>query len=70
MELLTQYKTYFKMETIKKNRYLIALPSSKNSKGFCHPTILVLATDENDAIDMVKNLKPHCNIGDIRKVDY
>jgi hypothetical protein len=58
------------MEIIKKNKYLIALPSFKNSKGFNHPTILVSAINENDAIEIVKHLKPHCNIGEIKKVNY
>ena len=58
------------MEIIKKNKYLIALPSFKNSKGFNHQTILVSAINENDAIEIVKYIKPNCNIGAIKKVDY
>ena len=60
-----------KEETIeKKNKYLIALPSSPGTKGFCCPTILVSAIDENDAIALVRLLKPRSNIGTIKKVDY
>lgn len=53
-----------------KKKYLIALSGMKGSKGFNHPTILVSATDENDAIDFVKHLKPKSIIGDIKEVDY
>ena len=50
------------------NKYLIALPCFKGSKGFCHPTILVSAKDEDDAIELVYHLKgPHVNIGDIKR---
>ena len=53
-----------------KNKYLIALPCFPKAKGFCHRTVLVSARDENDAISIAKRLKPHDNIGDIKKVDY
>jgi len=53
-----------------KNKYLVALPVFPNSKGFNHQTILVSATNEADAIDLVRHLKPKNNIGEIKKVDY
>lgn len=53
-----------------KKKFLIALPSFKSDRGFCHPTILVSAKDINDAIKLVRHLKPKCNIGDIKEVDY
>lgn len=56
--------------TTKKNKYLVALPGFPKSKGFNHQTILVSAKDEKDAIDLVKALRPHSNIGDIKMVDY
>ena len=52
------------------NKYLIALPSFPNSKGFCHQTILVRAKDENEAYSIASHLKPNHNLGDIKKVDY
>ena len=54
-----------------KKKYLIALPSFPNGKGFCHQTILVSAEDENDAINLVFHIKGNrINIGDIKEVDY
>lgn len=53
-----------------KKSYLVALPTFKGAKGWCHQTILVSALNENDAIKLVKHLKPHDNIGDIKIVDY
>jgi len=53
-----------------KSKYLIALPVFRGAKGFNHQTILVSAKDEDDARDIAKHLKPHSNIGDIKKVDY
>lgn len=50
--------------------YLIALPSFPNEKGFCHPTILVSAIDEKDAVSIARHLKPGKNIGDIKQVAY
>ena len=47
-------------------QYLVALPIFRGSKGFNHPTILVSAKDECDARALVKHLKPHDNIGDIK----
>ena len=52
------------------NNYLIALPAFPKAKGFCHPTILVRAKDEADAIDAARRLRPGRNIGDVKKVDY
>lgn len=52
------------------NKYLIALPIFKGSKGFNHPTILVSAKNEIDAVSIVRHLKPHDNVGDIKKVNY
>lgn len=52
------------------SKYLIALPCFKGSKGFNHPTILVSAKSESDAIAIVRNLNPLSNIGDIKKVNY
>ena len=51
-------------------RYLIALPSFRCSKGFCHRTILISAKDENEAISIAMNLKPHDNIGYVKEVSY
>ena len=47
-------------------QYLFALPISSESKGFNHPTILVSAKDERDARALVRHLKPHENIGDMK----
>jgi hypothetical protein len=55
---------------MQKNKYLVALPSFKGSKGFNHKTILVSAINESDAIKLVSYLRPFDNIGDIKKVDY
>lgn len=52
------------------NKYLIALPCFPAAKGFNHRTILVSAKDENDARALARHLRPHDNIGDIKKVDY
>jgi hypothetical protein len=51
--------------------FLIALPIFRGEKGFCHPTILVNAKDECDAIHLVFHLKgKHVHIGDIKEVEY
>ena len=56
---------------MKKKKYLIALPSFPNSKGFCHRTILVSAKDKNDAISLAYHLEGNrINIGEIKEVDY
>lgn len=51
-------------------KYLIALPSFKGDKGFCHQTILVSAKDKNDAISLAMHLKPNRNIGEVKEVNY
>ena len=51
-------------------KYLVALPAFPKEKGFCHQTILISAKDKDDAIDLVRILKPNSNIGDIKEVDY
>ena len=53
-----------------KSNYLVALPSFKNDRGFNHRTVLVSAVDEDEAIAIARHLKPHENIGAIKKVDY
>lgn len=53
-----------------KNKYLIALPTFPNAKGFNHQTILVSAIDENDAISIARHLRPNKNIGEVKKIDY
>ena len=55
---------------MKTNKYLIALPCFANSKGFNHPTILVSAHNEIEAVLIARRLRPNCNIGSIKKVDY
>ena len=56
---------------MEKFKYLVALPSFPNAKGFNHQTVLVSGTDENDAIDSVLHLKGNrVNIGEIKKVNY
>lgn len=52
------------------SKYLIALPIFRGGNGFNHPTILVSAKDEQDARALARHLRPHDNIGDIKKVDY
>jgi hypothetical protein len=53
-----------------KQTYLVALPIFWGSKGFCHRTILVAATDRYDCIALVRHLRPNDNIGDIKEVNY
>ena len=48
------------------NKYLVALLCFPGSKGFNHRTILVSATDKNDAISLVRHLRPNDNIGSIK----
>lgn len=52
------------------NRYLIALPCFRGSKGFNHPTILVKGKDERDAAAIARRLRPGAHIGDIKRVYY
>jgi hypothetical protein len=51
-------------------KYLIALPSFCNAKGFNHRTILVSAKNKIDAMALARHLCPHDNIGDIKRVNY
>lgn len=53
-----------------KHKYLVALPCFKGDSGFNHRTILVSAKNEQDAIALVRHLRPNDNIGDIKKVEY
>lgn len=54
-----------------KKKYLVALPTFPNDKGFCHQTVLVSAIDENDATDLVYHLKGNrVNIGEVKEVNY
>lgn len=52
------------------HKYLIALPCSRNAKGFNHRTILVSAKNEIDAAALARHLRPHDIIGDIKRVNY
>jgi hypothetical protein len=52
-------------------KFLVALPNFRGTKGFCCPTILVSAKDEQDAISLVYSLKGNrVIIGDIKEVNY
>lgn len=51
-------------------KYLVALPSFPNSKGFCHQTVLVRAADENDAKIVAMRLRPNRHIGETKEVNY
>ncbi len=51
-------------------RYLVALPSFPDDKGFNHRTVLVSASSEAEAYSIARRLRPNNNIGDIKKVDY
>jgi len=75
----SKHSRYFGKEirvhnSVKKNlelsEYLIALPSHPYSKGFNHRTILVSAHSEAEAIAIVRHLKPHDNIGEIKIVSF
>lgn len=52
------------------NKYLVALPCFQGQKGFNHPTILVSAKNERDALSLVRHLRPTSYIGDIKIVSY
>lgn len=52
------------------NRYLVALPIFAGGKGFNHRTILVSAKGIQEAIAIVRHLRPNDNIGDIKVVEY
>lgn len=49
-----------------KKKYLVALPSFPEDKSFNCPTVLVSATSESDAIDLVRKLKGNVLIGSIK----
>lgn len=51
-------------------KYLVALPCFRGAKGFNHPTILVSAKNQSEAVKIVRHLKPHDNIGEIKQVNY
>ncbi len=57
------------MEKTKKKQYLAALTSWRGSKGFSCPTILVSATDKDDAIDLIIFLTGRYP-GEIKEVSY
>jgi hypothetical protein len=59
-------------EVIQKNKsnYLVAYPAFAGEKGFNHPTVLVEAQDEAEAIVIAKYLHPHWNVGDVKEVNY
>jgi len=56
--------------TKEKKKFLIALPSFRGDKGFCHPTILVSAIDEDDAKALARHLRPRSIIGEVKEVSY
>lgn len=51
-------------------KYLIALPTFPNQKGFNCETILISAESESEAYSKAGRLRPNKNLGDIKKVDY
>lgn len=51
-------------------KFLVALPSFRGEKGFCHQTILVRAKNVEDAVSVAMRLKPNRNIGDVKEVNY
>lgn len=51
-------------------RYLIALPCFKGSKGFKHKTILVSAKSKQEAVNIAIHLSPADNVGDVKRVNY
>ncbi len=58
-----------------KSKYLFALSGWPNPKGFCHRTILVSGTDENDARSAALNIlkergETRVYLGKPKKVDY
>ena len=70
IDKVKNFKQFVNEDVEKKNKYLVALTSFPNEKGFNHQTVLVSAKDENEARVIAKHLKPNHNIGDIKKVDY
>jgi putative AlgH/UPF0301 family transcriptional regulator len=61
-------------QTTHKRKFLIALPSFPCKKNFNHPTILLEAKNEMDALDLLFHLRPHTrHVGKIKEmtdVDY
>lgn len=55
---------------MKKDKYLVALPTFKGGKGFCHPTILVSASSEEEAKETALRLSKERFVGDAKIVDY
>lgn len=54
-----------------KKKFLIALPSFPCKKNFNHPTILLSAKDEIDAINLLFHLRPRTlHVGKIKEVNY
>ena len=51
-------------------KFLIALPCFPNAKGFNHETILVKAKNKDDAMNIVRHLKPNHYISNIKEVCY
>ena len=58
------------MRTLVAKKFLIALPTFPNDKGFNHRTILITAEDKQEAVRIASKLRPNCNIGDIKEVTY
>jgi hypothetical protein len=57
------------MENNMKKKYLITLPIfAGDKKTWNHPTILVSAKNEADAIALAMHLRPHSNIGRVEQV--
>ena len=50
--------------------YLVALPCFPDATGFNHQTVLVRATDKEDARRAARHLRPQDHIGDIKQVNY
>ena len=51
-----------------KRLYLVALPTFPGQRGFCHPTVLVRATDKADAASAARSIRPDRQyIGDIKE---
>jgi len=51
-------------------KFLVAMPTFRDSKGFNHPTVLVKAANEHEAAIITKQLYPNRHIGDIKQVGY
>ena len=64
------YKTELKNYKTELKKYLIALPYAKGCKGFNHPTILISASNEDNARSIAMYMRPKSYIGDIKEVHY